>query len=207
MTDQKFDEDRPDDRREAATRSEGGVGARLGAATPKPLGKAGANPLFLREEELRQGIEMLFYAYRDFIAEPDEMLAQRGLGRAHHRVIYFVGRYPGLHVSALLDILKITKQSLSRVLGQLVQEGYIQQSPGASDRRQRLLELTERGRELEQALTENQRRRMARAYREAGAEAVEGFRKVMMGIMNDEQDRVKFDPKVDPKTVGRPVRR
>lgn len=207
MTDQKFDEDRPDDRREAATRSESGAGARLGAATPKPLGKAGANPLFLREEELRQGIEMLFYAYRDFIAEPDEMLAQRGLGRAHHRVIYFVGRYPGLHVSALLDILKITKQSLSRVLGQLVQEGYIQQSPGASDRRQRLLELTERGRELEQALTENQRRRMARAYREAGAEAVEGFRKVMMGIMNDEQDRVKFDPKVDPKTVGRPVRR
>lgn len=204
MTDQKFDDDRPEDRRESATRSEA-AGVRLGAATPKPVGKAGANPLFLREEELRQGIEMLFYAYRDFIAEPDEMLAERGLGRAHHRVIYFVGRYPGLHVSALLEILQITKQSLSRVLGQLVQEGYIRQSPGASDRRQRLLELTERGRELEQALTENQRRRIARAYREAGAEAVEGFRKVMLGIMTDQQDRQKFDRNNDipPGRAGR----
>lgn len=177
-----------------------GGGAGIGAAlkppaTPsaKPLGKAGANPLFLREEELRQGIEMLFYAYRDFIAEPDEMLAERGLGRAHHRVIYFVGRYPGMNVSALLDILQITKQSLSRVLGQLVEQGYVRQSPGTSDRRQRLLELTERGRELEQALTENQRRRIARAYREAGAEAVEGFRKVMLGIMSDPRDQAKFD--------------
>jgi len=192
MTDQKFDDDRPQSRRRSAAPSEP-AGLRLGAATPKPVGKVGANPLFLREEELRQGIEMLFYAYRDFIAEPDEMLAERGLGRAHHRVIYFVGRYPGLHVSALLEILQITKQSLSRVLGQLVQEGYIRQSPGAADRRQRLLELTERGRELEQALTENQRRRIARAYREAGAEAVEGFRKVMLGIMTDDQDRDKFD--------------
>jgi DNA-binding MarR family transcriptional regulator len=165
----------------------------VGAATAKPLGKGGANPLFLREEELRQGIEMLFYAYRDFIAEPDAMLTERGLGRAHHRVIYFVGRYPGLHVSGLLDILQITKQSLSRVLGQLVDEGYIQQTPGAQDRRQRLLELTERGRELEQALTETQRRRIARAYREAGADAVEGFRKVMRGIMSDPRDRAKFD--------------
>ena len=165
----------------------------LGAASPKPLGKAGANPLFLREEELRQGIEMLFYAYRDFISEPDAMLAERGLGRAHHRVIYFVGRYPGLHVSALLEILQITKQSLSRVLGQLVEEGYIRQTPGPQDRRHRLLELTERGRELEEALTETQRRRIARAYREAGAEAVEGFRKVMRGIMSDGKDRAKFD--------------
>ena len=165
----------------------------LGAASPKPLGKAGANPLFLREEELRQGIEMLFYAYRDFISEPDAMLAERGLGRAHHRVIYFVGRYPGLHVSALLEILQITKQSLSRVLGQLVEEGYIRQTPGPQDRRHRLLELTDRGRELEEARTETQRRRIARAYREAGAEAVEGFRKVMRGIMSDGKDRAKFD--------------
>ena len=76
--------------------------------------KSPANPLFLREEELRQGIELLFYAYRDFTAEPDEMLAHFGFGRAHHRVIYFVGRYPEMTVTQLLGILRITKQSLSR---------------------------------------------------------------------------------------------
>jgi len=152
-----------------------------------------ANPLFLREEDLRQGIELLFYAYRDFISEPDEILAQRGLGRAHHRVIYFVGRNPGMTVSDLLAILKITKQSLSRVLRQLVDEGYVEQRPGPRDRRQRLLSLTEKGQELEQQLTENQRARVSRAYREAGAEAVEGFRKVMLGIVSSPADRDRFD--------------
>ncbi len=154
--------------------------------------KPGANPLFLREEELRQGIEMLFFGYRDFISEPDRILADRGLGRAHHRVIYFVGRYPGATVSSLLSILQITKQSLSRVLSQLVEEGYIVQRQGASDRRQRLLTLTDKGRALEEQLTETQRQRLARAYRQAGAEAVEGFRKVMLGIMSDDEDRSRF---------------
>jgi DNA-binding MarR family transcriptional regulator len=149
------------------------------------------NPLFLREEELRQGMELLFFAYRDFTAEPDQMLAQYGFGRAHHRVIYFVGRSPGLPVSDLLDTLKITKQSLSRVLGQLVREGFIVQHQGQRDRRQRLLELTEAGRELERKLTENQLLRMARAYRAAGAEAVDGFRTVMIGLIN-EADRDRF---------------
>lgn len=153
--------------------------------------KTGINPLFLREEELRQGIELLFYAYRDFTAEPDAMLEDYGFGRAHHRVIYFVGRNPGMTVSDLLAILRITKQSLSRVLGQLVDEGFITQRPGHRDRRQRLLELTEKGIELERALTERQRGRIARAYREAGAEAVEGFRKVMLGLI-DEADRARF---------------
>ncbi len=154
--------------------------------------KLHANPLFLREEELRQGIEMLFHAYRDFTAEPDAMLAHYGFGRAHHRVIYFVGRYPGTTVSALLEILKITKQSLSRVLSQLLERGLIEQKPGQQDRRQRLLHLTENGLDLERQLTANQRALLARAYREAGAEAVEGFRKVMLGIMSDEKDRSKF---------------
>jgi DNA-binding MarR family transcriptional regulator len=149
-----------------------------------------ANPLFLREEELRQGIELLFYAYRDFTHEPDAMLARYGFGRAHHRVIYFVGRYPGINVSELLGILRITKQSLSRVLGQLVREGFITQRPGA-DRRQRLLELAEKGAQLERELTQTQRVRIAGAYREAGAEAVEGYRKVLMGMI-DEHDRRKF---------------
>ncbi|HZT50919.1 MAG TPA: MarR family transcriptional regulator [Stellaceae bacterium] len=151
-----------------------------------------------REDEVRQGIELLFFAYRDFTAEPDAMLERYGFGRAHHRVIYFVGRHPQSSVSDLLAILKITKQSLSRVLGQLVRQGFIVQRPGSRDRRQRLLELTSKGVELERQLSENQRQRIARAYRAAGAQAVEGFRRVMLGIISSEADRQRF---------GRPVRR
>lgn len=145
--------------------------------------KPGTNLLFLRDEDLRQGIELLFFAYRDFTAEADTILATKRFGRAHHRVIYFVGQYPGMSVSDLLDILAITKQSLSRILRQLVDEGYISQEPGKVDRRQRLLALTEKGHELEQVLTSEQRARIAAAYKDAGADAVEGFRKVMLGIM------------------------
>lgn len=154
--------------------------------------KAGINQLFLREEELRQGMEMLFYAYREFTAEADAILAELGFGRAHHRVIYFVGRHAGVTVTELLAILQITKQSLSRVLGELVRRGYICQVPGARDRRQRHLELTEAGIELERKLSETQRQRIARAYRTAGAEAVEGYRTVLLGLMN-EDDQAKFD--------------
>ena len=154
--------------------------------------KSAANLLFLREAELRQGIELLFYAYRDFTAEPDAMLARYGFGRAHHRVIYFVGRYPQMTVTELLGILRITKQSLSRVLGQLVRQGFIVQKPGPRDRRQRLLELTAKGVELERQLSETQRQRIAKAYREAGAQAVDGFRKVMLGMIGGETDRAKF---------------
>jgi DNA-binding MarR family transcriptional regulator len=154
-------------------------------------GKTLANPLFLREEDLRQGIELLFFGYRDFTAEADAVLARLGFGRAHHRVIYFVGRKPGMTVSELLDILKITKQSLSRVLGQLVRDGYITQRPGDTDRRQRLLELTPKGAELERRLTEDQRALVANAYRAAGAEAVDGFRKVLLGLVNPD-DRGRF---------------
>lgn len=156
--------------------------------------KTGINPLFLREEELRQGIELLFFAYRDFTAEADSILDEYGFGRAHHRVIYFVGRNPQMTVSELLDILRITKQSLSRVLGHLVDEGFVVQRPGQRDRRHRLLELTEKGIELERQLTERQRARLARAYRESGAEAVEGFRKVMLGLI-EEADRGRFPAK------------
>ncbi len=153
--------------------------------------KSGVNLLFLREEELRQGIELLYFAYRDFTAEPDAILAEYGFGRAHHRVVYFVGRNAGTTVSELLGTLRITKQSLSRVLSQLLREGIIVQKPGLRDRRQRLLELTPKGIELERVLTESQRARFARAYREAGAEAVEGFRKVMLELIN-ETDRRRF---------------
>jgi DNA-binding MarR family transcriptional regulator len=155
--------------------------------------KSAANPLFLREDELRQGIELLFYAYRDFTSEPDAILAQYGFGRAHHRVIYFVGRHPEMTVTELLGILKITKQSLSRVLSQLVEQGFIKQRAGDRDRRQRLLELTAKGIELERLLSEPQRARVANAYREAGAQAVEGFRKVMLGIIGSPDDRARFE--------------
>ena len=163
--------------------------------------KTGPNPLFLREEELRQAMELLFFAYRDFTTVPDRILARYGFGRAHHRVIYFVGRNPQITVSELLRILQITKQSLSRVLGQLVREGFIVQRQGVRDRRQRRLELTETGRALERELTEAQRRVVARAYREAGAEAVEGFRRVLLGLI-EEDDRARFDRRESPTAAG-----
>lgn len=147
-----------------------------------------ANPLFLRDEELRQGIELLFYAYRDFTSDADVILREYDFGRAHHRVIHFVGRNPGITVAQLLAILRITKQSLSRVLGQLVSGEFIRQEKGRADRRQRLLYLTGNGVELERRLSQPQRERVARAYREAGAEAVAGYRQVLLGLI-DEVDR------------------
>jgi DNA-binding MarR family transcriptional regulator len=145
------------------------------------------------EDEVRQGIELLYFAYRDFTAEPDEILARYDFGRAHHRVIHFVGRHPQMTVGELLGILRITKQSLNRVLGQLIRRGFIIQRPGPTDRRQRLLDLTQKGRELERQLLEPQRARVANAFRQAGARAVEGFRRVLLGIIAEEDDRRRFE--------------
>jgi DNA-binding MarR family transcriptional regulator len=147
-----------------------------------------------RDEAIRQGIELLFFAYRDFTAEPDAILARYGFGRAHHRVVHFVGRHPQMTVGDLLGILRITKQSLNRVLGQLVRQGFIVQHRGAQDRRQRLLELTPSGRELERGLSELQRARVEAAYCQAGAQAVDGFRAVLLGIIAAEEDRRRFTP-------------
>ena len=162
--------------------------------------KSRANPHYLNEDQVRQGIELLFFAYRDFTAEPDAILAQYGFGQAHHRVVHFVGRHPQITVGELLGILRITKQSLNRVLGQLVRQGFIVQHRGAQDRRQRLLELTTSGRELEHRLSELQRARVGAAYRKAGPQAVEGFRKVLLGIIAAEEDRRRF-------VRARPMRR
>ncbi len=148
--------------------------------------KSGTNPLFLREEELRQCIELLFFAYRDFTAGPDEILKDLNFGRAHHRVIHFVGRNQGITVSELLEILRITKQSLSRVLNALVERDFIEQRPGVTDRRQRLLYLTEEGNKLEQKISKIQRNQVAQAFMEAGGEAVAGYRKVLSGLINEE---------------------
>ena len=153
--------------------------------------KPRANPLFLRDEELRQAMELLFFAYRDFTAEPDSILATHGFGRAHHRAIYFVGANPGMSVAELLGILKITKQSLSRVLSTLMRQGFIAQKQDERDNRRRLLYLTPKGLELEALVRERQSRRVAKAYREAGAEAVAGFRAVLRGLINDD-DRRRF---------------
>ena len=169
--------------------------------------KSGVNPLFLREEELRQGMELLFYAYRDFTGEPDAMLAEYKFGRAHHRAIYFVGRNPQITVSELLTILKITKQSLSRVLSELVKQGFVTQRAGRRDRRQRLLELTAKGHELERRLSESQRNRIAEAYRQAGAEAVEGYRKVLLGMINEEDRQGGFGRATHEIPLQRRVRR
>lgn len=149
-------------------------------------------PRFLDEADLNTGMELLFFAYRDFVAEPDRLLAPLGFGRAHHRVIYFVGRNPDIPVAKLLEILKITKQSLSRVLGELVRTGYIAQVKGPVDRRQRLLSLTDKGKELERRLSGASRARVARAYRAAGAEAAQGFAEVMLGLMTEE-DRAHIE--------------
>src|SRR5918997_23497 len=118
-------------------------------------------------------IELLFFAYRDFISDPDEVLAKFGFGRAHHRVLHFVNRNPGMKVAELLDILRITKQSLGRVLKQLIDEGYVVQKEGASDRRQRLLYVTPKGEALALKLAGLQTARIAAALGELGPNARE----------------------------------
>jgi len=142
-----------------------------------------ANPLFLREEELYDGIELLLRAWHGFAARADDALAESGLGRAHHRALYFIGRHPDLTVGDLLSFLGITKQSLGRVLQALTEGGYLETRPGTADRRQKRLRLTESGRDLERRLSEPYRAAFAKAYRAAGAEAVDGFRTVLAGLM------------------------
>lgn len=154
--------------------------------------QAGSNLLFLREEEIRVAQDLLFFAYRDFTDAADRVLDELGLGRAHHRALHFIGRNPGIAVTDLLGLLRITKQSLARVLSALVEQGYVAQATGRADRRQRLLTLTQTGQALERRLYEQQRERLATAYRDAGSTAVEGFRRVMRGIM-DEEARAYID--------------
>src|ERR1700758_1548242 len=144
-------------------------------------------------DEVWRGRELLFFAYRDFTAETDTILAKYDFGRAHHRVIHFVGRHPQITVGELLGILRITKQSLNRVLGQLIRQGFIVQSPGSRDRRQRLLELPAKGHEPERQLSQPQRARVGDAYRRAGPRAVKGFRRVLLGIIAEEHDRHRFE--------------
>jgi len=131
-------------------------------------------------------IELLFFAYRDFTSDPDQILAEYGFGRAHHRVVHFVNRRPGLTVAELLDVLKITKQSLARVLKQLLDTGHIVQIQGPRDRRQRELYPTARGRALALALATPQTRRIAAALADAGPEERAAVERFLMGMVNPE---------------------
>jgi DNA-binding MarR family transcriptional regulator len=164
---------------------------------------AGSNLLFLREEEIRLAQDLLFFAYRDFTGAADVILDELGLGRAHHRALHFIGRNPQTTVTELLAILRITKQSLARVLSVLVDQGYVAQAPGRDDRRQRLLSLTPKGEALERRLFARQRERLSAAYRDAGGAAVEGFRRVMRGVM-DEAARAYMDRAEAASHDGRP---
>jgi DNA-binding MarR family transcriptional regulator len=129
-------------------------------------------------------IELIFFAYRDFVGDPDGVLATFGFGRAHHRVLHFVNRNPGLKVAELLEILRITKQSLGRVLKQLVDEGYIEQREGVADRRQRLLFVTPKGAALAMKLAGLQTKRIVRAFSEIGPEAHVAARHFLIAMID-----------------------
>ncbi len=152
--------------------------------------------LYLREPELRRGMELLFFAYRDFTQASDSLLGEYGFGHAHRRALYFIAKDPGLTVSCLLRVLRITKQSLNRVLNELQERGFVEQKVGVTDRRQRRLFLTEAGAALERQLFEVIRARMAKAYANAGPQAVAGFWLVLDGLMDapeqsdDQQSKV-----------------
>ena len=137
-------------------------------------------------------IELLFFAYRDFVSDPDDVLRNLGFGRAHHRVLHFVNRHPGMKVADLLDVLKITKQSLGRVLKQLVDQGYVVQKEGENDRRQRLLYVTPKGKALAMRLAGLQTARIARALSELGPGAHEAARRFLIAIIDaDDRDSVQ----------------
>ncbi len=152
-------------------------------AVTKPLSTGDAPEIAL--------IELFFFAYRDFIADPDAALTTYGFGRAHHRVIHFVNRHPGIRVADLLDILRITKQSLGRVLKQLIDTGFIEQRPGPQDRRQRLLFPTDTGRALALRLIDLQARRLGDAMAGLSPAEREGAEKFLRRVIDaTERDKV-----------------
>ena len=152
-----------------------------GSASP-----GGESLLFLTDEQLRKGIEAMFFAYRGFTADPDRILADHAYGRAHHRAIHFINRSPGTTVNNLLNILGVTKQSLNRVLRALIEDGLVESRVGTRDKRERHLFLTEAGAVLEAKLSGAQRARMRAAFRVAGPDAVAGFRTVLEAMMDPE---------------------
>jgi len=149
----------------------------ISATGATPEAAAGARPS-TREQQLNEALELFFFAYREFTAHPDEILARRGLQRVHHRILYFVGRNPGIAVGELLRILGVTKQALNAPLRRLAEEGLVTSTPGA-DRRVRELRLTEAGAKLEDELSGSQREGMGEIFAEVGAPTEQAWREVM----------------------------
>jgi DNA-binding MarR family transcriptional regulator len=149
----------------------------------------GEGLLFLTDEQIRKGVEAMFFAYRGFTADPDRILEKLDFGRAHHRAVHFIHRSPGTTVSNLLAILGVTKQSLNRVLRALIEQGLVEARVGRADKRERNLHLTAKGTALERELSDAQRARMRAAYRAAGPQAVAGFRQVLEAMMDPDQRR------------------
>lgn len=147
---------------------------------------ASAEPRTDSAEPIWDIIELLFFAYRDFVSDPDDVLAKFNFGRAHHRVLHFVNRHPGMMVADLLDVLKITKQSLGRVLKQLVDQGYVVQKEGENDRRQRLLYVTPKGEALAMKLAGLQTERIARAFADLGPNAHDAARRFLVAMIDAE---------------------
>jgi DNA-binding MarR family transcriptional regulator len=165
--------------------------ADIGITAPNPRAPAAIDLAKPAAEPCWDLIELLFFAYRDFVGDPDEVLAKLGFGRAHHRVLHFVNRNPGMKVADLLDVLKITKQSLGRVLKQLIDEGYIVQREGANDRRQRLLYVTASGEALAMQLAGMQNTRIAGVLAELGPGGREAARRFLAGMIDAaDRDRV-----------------
>ncbi|WP_088345882.1 MULTISPECIES: MarR family transcriptional regulator [Rhodomicrobium] len=161
----------------------------------------------LRQEDLYWYVEALFFAYRDFIGDPDRILDEIGFGRAHHRVLHFIHRYPGMRVADLLDILQITKQSLARVLRELIKEGYVAQHSGKSDRRERLLYVTDEGGVLARRLAAPQIEKLRAALGPLGKDgdaAVRRFLEAMIGPAEPSPRLRATDPFAEDGLRGRP---
>ncbi|VAW03033.1 HTH-type transcriptional regulator PetP [hydrothermal vent metagenome] len=153
----------------------------------------GASPLFLREDEIRRGVELLYFGYTRLTNSIDQELAKQGLGRAHHRALYFIARQPGLTVGELLQLLAITKQSLGRVLKELHERDLVLTKAGQVDRRQKLLHLTKDGAALEAELFRQLREKLSSAYVSAGQESVTGFWHVLEGLIPESDRKMIFD--------------
>ena len=167
-------------------------GSRSSGATLPGNGASHEFPNNLSREELVACAELLFFAYREFTAGPDAILEEYGFGRAHHRVLHFVHRHPGMRVADLLDILKITKQSLARVLKQLIDKGFIMQRAGNDDRRERRLFVTAKGSRLSDKLTAQQIQHIDAALAKAGPGAAEFARRFLFAMIT-ESDRPRVE--------------
>jgi DNA-binding MarR family transcriptional regulator len=160
---------------------------------------SGANPArrdpgedVLVEVPVYDLIELFFFAYRDFVSDPDRILAEFGFGRAHHRVLHFVDRQPGLTIAELLDILRITKQSLNRVLKELIETGFVESRTGTADRRQRLLHATAKGHDLALKLAKLQTRRIMRALASLEGDAKGMASRYFLAMIDaDDRDHVE----------------